>query len=183
MEGIRAFNADMTSHCGNGIYQYEENGVYEEQECKAKRNGYHFVTYPPDCLTWYPWGKDNRYFLIAASDVNEDGFGILSCKKMEIMKELNQMQFVILTIKYMVLNPKLEWECRHGAFEVKKEKASVDTVGVAIARGRNPRVKGPEGSILGLVKEVDGEIIAARAFRADSSRWYTITEDSEVIEE
>ena len=178
MEGIRAFHADMTSTKGNGIYQYEIDGIYEEQECKARKNGYHFVTYPPDCLTFYPWMDGNRYFLINAQDIDEDGDGILSCKKMEIRQELNPMQFVILTIKYMVLNPKLEWEASHSNFIVGKNKAVSHTEGVAIARGRNPRVKGEKGSILGLVKEVDGEIVAAKAFKAASSRWSTASFES-----
>lgn len=183
MEGIRAFNADLTSHLGNGIYQYEVGGVYEEKECKARKTGYHFVTYPPDCLQFYPWGEENRYFIIEAEDVNETGDGILSCKRMKMKQELNPMQFVIMTIKYMVLNPKLQWECEHKGFKAAKEKAGRDTEGVAIARGRNPRARGPEGSILGLVKEVDGEIVAAKAFRSSGNRWYTITDESEVVEE
>ena len=67
-----------------------------------------------------------------------------------------------------------------------RDKAEADAEeAIAIARGENPKVKGPEGSILGLVKETDGEITACKLLKVapeQQGKWLTIGDSREVEE-
>lgn len=183
MEGIRGFNRDMCATLGKGTYQYQTSGTYIEEECKARRNGFHFVEYAPDCLEFYGLGAGNRYFLIkAAGDIHEEGNGICSCTEMTLLQELNMDQFVIKTLEYMVKNPRMDWERVRWMLQIKKEKAEALQAGaIAIARGMHPEVKGVKGSHMGLILENElGEIISAKGFMAQDERIYTLTEEHEL---
>lgn len=185
MEGIRGFNKDMTATLGKGIYQYGERGTYTEPECKARSNGFHFVEYAPDCLSYYGLGLGNRFFLIEASgDINEEAGGVCSCTTMTIKKELTLLQFTIKTLEYMVKNPRMDWERARYMLEIKRNQARADLPGaIAIARGTVPRVSGVKGSVLGLVLENNkGEILAAKAWEAGDSKTYTLRRDYELEE-
>lgn len=124
MEGIRGFDANMCATLGNGTYQYKTSGTYIEKECKARRNGFHFVEYAPDCLEYYSLGVGNRYFLIeAAGDINEEENGVCSCTEMTLVKELTMEQFVIKTLEYMVKNPRMDWERERWMLQIARDRA------------------------------------------------------------
>ena len=57
---------------------------------------------------------------------------------------------------------------------------------IAIARGKNPRVRGVEGAILGLLLEpVKGEIASAKLFvpnKQQAGKWYTIDRERNLWE-
>lgn len=184
MEGVRGFTKDMTAVLGKGIFQFEPGGTYEESECKTARSGFHFVEYAPDCLDYYQMGKENRYFLIRAEEVDEEEGKVCCCHRITLEKELDVKGFAYQTMAYMIKNPRMDWEREKPSCMVKKDFAKADCAGaIAIARGQRPVAQGVEGSILGLILEdAAGEIIAAKIFAAKDGKKYTLDADRNLLE-
>ena len=183
MEGIRGFSKGMCATLGKGVYQYATSGTYIEPECKARRNGFHFVEYAPDCLGYYGLGKGNRYFLInAGGDINEEQGQVCSCTEMTLLKELNMEQFVIKIMEYMVRNPRMDWERNITMCQIARDRATAEQKGaIAIARGVHPKVTAVKGSYLGLVRENErGMIVYAMPVKAEKDGIYTINEKNEL---
>ena len=86
--------------------------TYKEEKCKVYRNGWHLVEYAPR-LPWsyFPLGAENRYFLIeAAGDINEEQHFRCCCTEITLVKELDLKAFAGISMKYMIQNPKMDWE-------------------------------------------------------------------------
>lgn len=184
MEGVRGFTKDLTAVLGRGIFQFEPGGTYEEPECKTARSGFHFVEYAPDCLSYYPMRKGNRYFLIEAEDVDESQGKECCCHRITLKKELDAKGFAYQTMAYMINNPRMDWERKIHMCAVEKDYAEADCAGaIAIARGKKPIVQGKPGSILGLILEdADGVIAAAKLFEAKDGKQYTLDADRNLLE-
>ena len=173
MEGIKGLSKDMRATYGTGV-QLEAGKTYREEECKVYRNGWHFVEYAPDCLSYFPLGKGNHYFLIeAAGDINEEKDFRCCCTQITLVKELDLKAFAGMTMKYIVKNPKMEWEREYTHLQIKREIARAQKGEIAIARGAVPKVCLEAGAIGGLLQEDrDGNIHCARVFEAETSGAY-----------
>lgn len=175
MQGVKGLSKDMlTSH---GISTKLEIGkTYKEKECKVYRNGWHFVEYAPDCLGYFPLGQGNHYILIeAAGDINEEEDFRCCCTELTMVKELDLKGFAGMAMKYIIKNPKMDWERKAAHLEIKPEIARAQKNEIAIARGKNPEVHLTEGAVGGLIQEdEDGTIIGARVFLADQDGAYTL---------
>ena len=82
---------------------------------------------------------------------------------------------------YMVHHPRRGgWQKIGSMLQVKEQTASINAPdGIAIARGNAPKVSGCIGSHLGLIKEQNGKIVAAKLFDVDGKDilpdiWYTL---------
>lgn len=77
-----------------------------------------------------------------------------------------------------------KWQQSYDNVQVKKDKAEANEEGqIAIARGENPQVRGPEGSILGLIVDRGGEILNAKLIKVNqqyANKWLSLTEEREV---
>lgn len=174
MQGIKGLSKDMRTSFGSGI-QLEAGRTYRENECKVYRNGWHFVEYAPDCLGYFPLGKGNHYFLIEeAGEINEEEGFRCCCTEITLVKELNLKAFAGMSMKYMLQNPKMEWEREACHLQIKSDVARAKKDGIAIARGRNPEVHLKTGAVGGLLQEEDGVITAARVFRAEEDGIYIL---------
>lgn len=173
MEGIKGLSKDMRATYGTGV-QLEAGKTYREEECKVYRNGWHFVEYAPDCLSYFPLGQGNHYFLIeAAGDINEEEDFRCCCTQITLVKELDLKAFAGMTMKYIVKNPKMEWERECGHLQIKREIARAQKDEIAIARGRDPKIHLKTGAIGGLIQEDKwGNIKCARVFEAEDDGIY-----------
>ena len=98
-----------------------------------------------------------------------------------MIRELTVKQFACAAVAYIVRHPKRkDWEMNQHNCIVNAQKADAKG-GIAIARGASPRVKGSTGTVLGLILEKKGEIVAAKVFTAGTDAkadtWYTLTEN------
>lgn len=189
MLAYKGFTKELTATKGKGVFEFEVGPTYTEEECKTVRNGFHCCENPFECLTYYPLNGSNRYFLVnAAGNIDEDEGERIACTKLTLLKELTLKEFAGHGMTYMVQHPMRDkWEKDHYGIKVAKEKAeATEKNNIAIARGKNPRVRGVEGAILGLLLEpVKGEIASAKLFvpnKQQAGKWYTIDRERNLWE-
>ena len=173
---------DLTCTFGKGKYQYFKGRKIKEESSKCAARGLHCAEYPFDCFHWYPPGKGCCYFEVeAAGSLDECGWDTqISCTEMTLLRQLTVFQMAARGMMYMVEYPKRAWECQAEGVSVTRDRAQghgPDTIG--IARGERPKVKGAEGSILGLLcEDSDGNIIDAKVFQVKGGikpdTWYRL---------
>lgn len=190
MIAYKGFTGELTARLGEGIYQFREGDTFTESSSKTAESGFHCCENPFRCLTYYPLGNGNRYFMVKAEgSIDEDESERIACTRLTLLKELTLKEFAGHGMMYMVQHPAREkWQQSGHGLEVCSERATADCTGaIAIARGAHPEVRGAAGSILGLILEpAAGNIVAARLFVAGENRkadtWYTLTEEGEIKE-
>ena len=174
MQGVKGLSKDMRTTFGSGV-RLEAGKTYREKECKVYRNGWHFVEYAPDCLNYFPLGEGNHYFLVeAAGEINEEQDFRCCCTEITLVMELDLKAFAGMAMKYMLQNPKMDWERTGNHLQIQQGIARAQKDEIAIARGRNPMVCLQEGAVGGLIQEEDGIITGARVFRAEMDGTYTL---------
>lgn len=190
MIAFKGFTKELTATHGKGLYQYQQGETYIEEKSKTRSTGFHCAEYILDCMTWYPMDGKNRFFKVEAegSIDEESECSMVVCTKMTLLKELTVKEIAGFAMVYMVKHPKRNWEKSDRYVCVAKEEAEApkkDTI--AIARGRNPKVRGAAGSILGLILESENrEILQAKIFEAGrdakADTWYTVNKERELKE-
>lgn len=189
MRAYKGFTKELYSRLGDGKeencrFKIGETKVVEES--KTLRNGFHCCENPFDCLTYYSFDGLNRFFIVeAAGDIDEDESERIACTKITLIEELTPKAFALEGMKYIIEHPdRANWQQSHGTVAVKQDEAEAkDQKSIAIARGTNPKVKGPEGSILGLIVEDDQGIKNAKLLictGATADKWLRLTEEREV---
>lgn len=189
MIAFKGFTKDLWSRLGNGREEscsFSIGETKEVPESKTVRSGFHCCENPFECLTYYSMDGKNRFFIVEAEgDIDEDENERIACTKITLVKELSIKEFALEGMKYIIEHPDREnWQQSHGTVVVKQDEAEAkDQKSIAIARGINPKVKGPEGSILGLIVEDDKGIKNAKLLictGATADKWLRLTEEREV---
>lgn len=179
----KATNNDMTCTMGQGTFQYQLGVPATAERSKCADSGLHACEYVLDCTTYYSLGCGNRFFKAAAAgDIAEDGTNTrIACTRLTLKKELDNRDIAREAMLYMVHHPRRDgWQKIGSVLQVKEQTASIDAPdGIAIARGNVPKVSGCIGSHLGLIKEQNGKIVAAKLFDVDGKNilpgiWYTL---------
>lgn len=180
---FKATKGDMTCTQGNGIFQYQLGVPATAERSKCADSGLHACEYVLDCTRYYSLGRENRFFKAKAEgDIAEDGTNTrIACTKLTLLKELNNHDIAREAMLYMLHHPHRDgWQESRPMLDVRMQTASMNIPdGIAIARGTNPRVSGGIGAHLGLIKEQNGKIIAAKLFTVDGTNilpgiWYTL---------
>lgn len=189
MLAYKGFTKELTARLGKGNFQFEVGKTYTEEESKTVRSGFHCCENPFECVTYYPLNGENRYFLVeAAGSIDEDDAERIACTEITLLKELSLKEFAGYGMAYMVQHPMRDkWENSHTGIRVAKNEAeAVKKDNIAIARGKNPRVRGVEGAILGIILEPKkGEIASAKLFvpgKEQAGKWYTIDRERNLRE-
>lgn len=189
MKAYKGFTKNLWSRLGNSHKEscnFSIGETKEFPESKTRRSGFHCCENPFECLTYYPMDEKNRFFIVeAAGDIDEDESGIIACTKITLVKELSMKEFALEGMKYIIEHPdRANWKQSHRTVVVKQDEAEVkDQKSIAIARGKNPKVKGSEGSILGLIVEDNQGIKNAKLLictGATADKWLRLTEEREV---
>lgn len=155
MIAFKGFTKNLTARLGKGEFQYEPGKTYEETESKTARTGFHCCENPFECLSYYHLNESDRFFQIEAEgDINEDSGERIACTKITLKKELSNLELAMYGMAYIIQHPDREkWQQNYRECKVLPDEAEADEKGhIAIARGADPVVSGPEGSILGLLK-------------------------------
>lgn len=194
MIAFKGFTKELSAVLGRGTFRFEPGKTYEEERSKCASGGFHCAEYPFDCLDYYSLDGDNRFFMVeAGGSIDEDNVGSrISCTRLTLLDELTPQKLAYHGMEYMIKHPARDWEKIYQNVHIAVEKAEIKeswgSPAVAVARGRHPMVKGPEGSVLGLLLEPEpGCFTAARLFTVDGSRWragtwYTVDNKGMIVE-
>lgn len=190
MIAFKGFTKELTATLGKGIYQFEPGRTEVTEKSKTASTGFHCCENPIECMGWYSMYRGSRYFMVeAAGDINEDEAEKIACTELTLIKELSIKELVGHGMMYMIQHPMRErWRQHHAGIVVTDMNVSVSVSGdIAIVRSTNPKVKGVEGALLGLIlEETPGVIAAAKLFEvgqdAKPDTWYTLTEDRKLME-
>lgn len=192
MIAYKGFNEELCSVLGNGKKEtctFTPGITLTEESSKTARSGFHCCENPFDCLTYYSFNGKNRFFMVeAAGDIDEDESGRIACTKITLLKELTPLEFAMAGMKYMIEHPGREpWAKSYNEVRVQLEVAEAKEPGhIAIARGENPMIKGPAGSILGIIRQQEGfGIIDAKLFvvgASEADKWLRLGRNREVEE-
>jgi len=189
----KGFTPELTSRLGDNDKKnctFRPGAVMQAKQSKTARTGYHCCENPFECLAYYAWDGQNRFWKVEAEgDIDEDASERIACTKITLIEELNQTHFVLAGMKYMIEHPqRSKWKQNFRNFQVSDEKCEAMEKGhVAIARGERPMVKGAAGAIVGMILEKDGEIRAAKCLplmngmEKYAGKWITINEEWEVV--
>ena len=190
MIAYKGFTKELTAIMGKGVYQFVPGQTEVTDESKTASTGFHCCENPIECMGWYSMYKGSRYFMVeAAGDINEDEFEKIACTELTLIKELSVKELVGYGMMYMVQHPmRTRWKQRHAGIVVTDMNTSVAVSGdIAIVRNANPRVRGVEGAILGLILEKEpGVITEAKLFEVGQNikpdTWYTLVEGRKLVE-
>ena len=106
-------------------------------------------------------------------NINEEQDFRCCCTEITLLRELNLKAFAGMSMRYMIQNPKMEWQREAGHLQIKPEIALAQKDEIAIARGRHPKVRLKTGAVGGLIQEdEDRNIICARVFWAEKDGTY-----------
>lgn len=149
---FKAFAPDLTCESGGNKFQYKLGKWNEEPEANAVRNGFHCAGDPLDCLSYYPqWEGSVYYAVLVDGDIDEDGSDSkISCTRMKLLKRLSKEEFIGFAMKYISEHPHV---CRVKSPKFGEDQTSWNSNGMKIVRGKNPRVSGRIGEIIGIAKE------------------------------
>ncbi len=185
----KGLNKNLESVLGNGKKEcctLKPGVLYRESQSKTRRNGYHCCENPFECLSYYSLNGENRFFQAeAGGDINEDEKERIACTEITLVRELSLLEFAFAGMEYMINHPRRSrWQQEHENVRVLPDKAEAKKAGqIAIARGPYPRVRGPEGSILGLIVEPEpGLITEAKLFRGIRNVWMEMEEGRKLRE-
>lgn len=188
MIAFKGFNSRLSATMGKGIYQFEIGRTERTGASKTARNGFHCCENPFECMAYYPIGSSRYCMVEAGGSIDEAEDAKISCTELTPVKELSLKELAGYGMVYMIEHPKQKWQQRHTKCVVCDDKADTNDDGIAIARGLYPKVRGRNGSILGMILEPKpGRIKAARLVVVGSPGikpgvWYTLTGSGSVKE-
>lgn len=168
MMAYKAFNKDLT--CIG--YQYTTDGWNEEPEANCVKNGFHCAENPLDCLSYYPNFKKARYWIVEAEgDIDEDAIDSkISCTRMRLVHELSLQDFVVEAVKYMLKHPG------------ERKRYCSEHNGIDIRCGKHVKAKASVGTVLGLIEERNGKILAAGVTTVRTSKMTYCIEGGRIVE-
>lgn len=192
MIAYKGFSKGLRSVMGNGnkaTCTFAPGITLEETASKTGNCGFHCCENPFECLSYYSLNSQNRFFKVEAEgNIDEDDCERIACTKITLLEELTPLALALEGMKYIIEHPKREaWQQSYGNVQVQADTAEAKTKdAIAIARGKNPAVKGPEGSILGIIREgKDFEIVDAKLFvqgKELADKWVGINSDRTIVE-
>lgn len=186
MIAFKGFSKDMTARLGKGRYQFEQGRTEHTEKSQTASCGFHCCENPFDCLSYYQLGKDRFFLVEAAGSIDEDNQNRIACTEITPLQELSIKQIAGYGMAYMIQHPLRDgWE-RSGLDVIVSRNDVQGNAKILIARGRRPRAKGQEGTVIGLIREPrKGEITAARVFtvtRQQAGKWYTLGKNGKIEE-
>lgn len=189
MIAYKGFTKELTARLGRGVFQFKPGEKVIEKSSKTARSGFHCCENPFECLFYYPLQSDNQFWQVeAAGSIDEDDNERIACTELTLIKKLSIKELAGYGMEYIIRHPLRDnWQQQGIGIQVAKNEAEGSCRDfIAIARGKNPKVKGVEGAILGLILEpMEGEIISAKLFVPNSQqagKWYTVDKDRNLRE-
>ena len=189
MKAFKGFSPDLASRLGDHKKencQFKPGETKTVESSKTAREGFHCCENPFECLRYYRLGQDRFFEVEAAGDIDEDENERIACTQITLVRELSRLEFALEGMKYIIAHPdRKKWKQDYINVVVAADEAVVmDPKGIAIARGKSPKAKAPEGAVIGLITERNHKIISARMVmvtKEKAGKWLT-ERDGKVVE-
>lgn len=190
MIAYKGFNEHLWSKMGDGqkeTCKFFPGETKTVKKSKTARSGFHCCEYILGCMKYYPMDGKNRFFeVIASGDIDEDGAERIACTTITLAREIKKpLEIAVIALRYIVNHPDRDWEIRVGGATAERDRCEAINPGdIAIARGRHPAARGPEGSIIGIVVDNKKGIQAVKMVKVTSDiagRWITVGKHREVL--
>lgn len=191
---FKGFDSNLTATFGKGNMRFEPNKTYIEENSKTVRTGFHCAEYPMHCLRFYPLRKGNRYFKVEAAGDIDDDEQMVACTRLTLKKELTLKEMIQYTLFYIMSHPQRDLEHSSNNAEVHRNEAETTAPGegLAIAFGKNPKVRAKDGNFIGLIRFVGkecvgglwqvGKIKPENPSEVVKETWYTVDDVGNLIE-
>lgn len=161
---------DMSSMYGGATDNTFEPGKSYQVEngdklIKTVSYGYHAYEYPLKCVSYYSLNGKNKFWKCEAyGNIDEDDDGKVASEKIEWLRELTVYELAVAAVDYIASHPyRTDWKVDYGNVVAAEDEAEIcNPLGIAIARGKNPKVKAPKGAVVALITESDGHIHNAK---------------------
>ena len=154
-----------SSHGGSTDNSFKPDCSYTVEDTnrliKTVSYGYHAYEYPLKCLNFYKLDGKNKFWKCEAfGNIDEDEDGKVACEKIKWLRELSLYELAVAAAEFITLHPNRDdWKVDFGNVVVAENEAEIhSTLGIAIARGENPKVKAPMGAVVALITEDKGNI-------------------------
>lgn len=180
MMAFKGLTKDLVASMGAGQKVLEPGVTYREEKSKTASCGWHCTENPFECLVYFPLGENRHFRVEAGGNIDEDGQNRISCTEITLIEELDRKKLAGYGMMYMVQHPlRKDWEQSGAHLQVVADQVEAGQEGdIAIARGPNPKAKGPAGAILGLILEPEpGKVTAAKLFTVSgeqAGKWWTV---------
>lgn len=186
---FKGLTKDLVASLGSGRLTLVPGVTYRETESKTGNCGWHCTENPFDCLCYFPLGSSRHFRVEAGGSIDEDAANRIACTEITLVEELDRKKLAGYGMIYMVTHPlRSGWEQSGPHIRVAADTAEAKQAGdIAIARGPYPKVRGPEGAILGLILEPEpGQIAQAKLLisvsREQAGKWWTLDAERNVKE-
>lgn len=161
---------DMSSKYGGSTDNSFKPGKFYQVEnqdklIKTVSYGYHAYEYPLKCVGFYSLDGKNKFWKCEASgNIDEDDDGKVASEKIEWLRELTVYELAVAAVDYITNHPnRTDWKVDYGNVVAAMDQAEINNpLGIAIARGENPKVKAPAGAVVAIITEIDGHIRNAK---------------------
>ena len=188
MMAFKGFTPDLKSVMGDGKKEtchFVPGETKKVERSKTANSGFHCCEYPPDCLRYYSWPKSRFFRVEATGDIDEDDQNRIASTEITLVQELDAQLFAFYTMRYIIMHPRrYDWKVSEEGVTVKLDEAEAFTSEhIAIARGSNPRVRGTEGSVLGLLVESKKGIVVSKLILVTkelAGKWIMIDKDRQL---
>lgn len=188
MMAFKGFTPDLKSVMGDGKKEtchFVPGETKKVERSKTANSGFHCCEYPPDCLRYYSWPKSRFFRVEATGDIDEDDQNRIASTEITLVQELDAQLFAYYTMRYIIMHPRrYDWKVTEEGVTVKLDEAEAFAAEhIAIARGSSPRVRGTEGSALGLLVENKKGIVASKLILVTkelAGKWIMIDKDRQL---
>lgn len=156
----KAFSKDLT--CRGMKYKAAQWHTF--QRAQTAEAGLHCAVNPLDILTYYPNPDDRRIFeVLVDGDIDEDGRDSkVAATRVYLKKELDTESFVLHAVRYILTHPRMPLGgavcTKGGVYDTKPRN------GFVIVCSEDPWCIAPEGTVVALVKRINGEVVSVNVF-------------------
>nr|DAM81764.1 MAG TPA: hypothetical protein [Caudoviricetes sp.] len=106
MKAYKGFNKELTSCLGDGNNdncKFTLGETKEVSSSKTASSGFHCCENPFECLKYYAFNGENRFFIVEAEgDIDEDEQERIACTKITIKEELTPVKFALEGMAYII---------------------------------------------------------------------------------
>ena len=159
IKSYKGFNEDMT--CKG--FKYTEGEIFETNEAKSCKTGFHACPYPLDVFNYYPPGTSVYHEVEQSGKLDESESDKVCSTKIKIGVRLDIIGMVKAAIEYVkerctnIYNTKEGEPATAGSYgaATARGKSSSGKNGLSVARGNGVAVKGGLGAILVIAEEAE----------------------------